>query len=106
MSVRKLHNTLVSDPNDGGLKYSRDKDDNIIISDFTLHWMLPPELKQMSSQYKVMCCCECSIYEKLYIRHCYPGVIGIWKNLNIKANILKAEGLVKNHITYMKQINI
>ena len=36
-SVRELHNSLVSDPNDGGLKNSMYEDDNIIVSDSTLH---------------------------------------------------------------------
>ena len=34
--VRELHNSLVSDPNDGGLKDARDEKNNIIISDYTL----------------------------------------------------------------------
>ena len=33
VSVRELHNSLVSDPNDGGLKDARDEDGKIIISD-------------------------------------------------------------------------
>ena len=33
VSVRELHNILVSDPNDGGLKDARDEDGKIIISD-------------------------------------------------------------------------
>ena len=33
VSVRKLHNSLLSDPNDGGLKDARDKYGKIIISD-------------------------------------------------------------------------
>ena len=33
VSVRELHNSLVSDPNDGGLKDARDEDVKIIISD-------------------------------------------------------------------------
>ena len=37
VSVRELHNSLVSDPNNGGVKDARDEDDNIIISDYTLH---------------------------------------------------------------------
>ena len=41
VSVRELYNSLVSDPNDGGLKNARDEDDNIIISDYTLRSMLP-----------------------------------------------------------------
>ena len=36
VSVRELHNILVSDPNYVGLKDARDEDDNIIISDSTL----------------------------------------------------------------------
>ena len=35
-SLRELHNSLVSDQNDGGLKFARDEDVNIIISDSTL----------------------------------------------------------------------
>ena len=49
VSVRELHNSLVSDLNDGGLKDTRDEDDNIIISDSTLRSMLPPQLKHISS---------------------------------------------------------
>ena len=36
VSVRELHNSLVSDPNDGGLKDARDEYGKIIISDSTL----------------------------------------------------------------------
>ena len=60
----ELHNILVSDPNDGGLKDARDEDNTIIISDSTLHSLLPPQLKQMSAQYKIMCGCECCISAK------------------------------------------
>ena len=56
--VRELHNSLVSDPNDGGLKDASDEDNNIIISDSTLLSLLPAQLKQMSARYKVMCGCE------------------------------------------------
>ena len=36
VSVREIHNSLVSDPNDSGIKYVRYEYDNIIISDSTL----------------------------------------------------------------------
>ena len=36
VSLRELHNSLVSDPNDGGLKDARDEYGKIIISDSTL----------------------------------------------------------------------
>ena len=45
VSVRELHTSLVSDPNDGGLKYARYEVDNIIISDSTLCSLLSPQLK-------------------------------------------------------------
>ena len=41
VSVRELHNGLVSDPNDGGLKDDRDEYGNNIISDSTLRSLLP-----------------------------------------------------------------
>ena len=42
VSVREIHHSLVSDPNDGGMKDVRDEDGNIIISEFTLRSLLPP----------------------------------------------------------------
>ena len=47
VSVRELYNILVCDPNDGGLKYLRDEEDNIIMSDSTLRSLLPSQLKQI-----------------------------------------------------------
>ena len=64
VSVRELNNNIVSDTNDGGIKDARYEDDNIIISDSTLHSLLPPELKKISAQYKVIWGCECCIYAK------------------------------------------
>ena len=49
VSVRELNHRTVSDPNDGGLKYSRDEDGKKFISDSTLRSLLPPQLKQMSA---------------------------------------------------------
>ena len=46
LSVRELHSSFVSDPNDGGLKYARYEDVNIIISDSTLRSLLPPQLRK------------------------------------------------------------
>ena len=42
VSVREPHNSLVSDPNYGGLKYARDENGKIIISYSTLCLLLPP----------------------------------------------------------------
>ena len=64
VSVRELHNNLVSATIYDGLKEARDEDDNIIIIDSTLCSLLPPSFKKMSSRYKVTCSCECCIYAK------------------------------------------
>ena len=42
-----MHHILVSDPNDGGLKYTMDEDDNITISYSKLRSLFPPQLKKM-----------------------------------------------------------
>ena len=65
MSVRELHNSLVSDLNGGSLKDARDEDGKIIISDSILRSLLPPQLKQMFARYKIMCGCECCISAKI-----------------------------------------
>ena len=43
VSVREIHNSLVIEPVDGGLKEARDAENNIIISDSTLCSLLPPQ---------------------------------------------------------------
>ena len=80
VSVRELHNILVSDPNDGGLKYAREKDGNIVISDSTLRSMLPPQLKKCPHVIRSCVDANVAFLLKVYIHHCYPGVIGTWKN--------------------------
>ena len=65
VSVRELHKNLASATKDGGLKEARDLDDNIIISDSTLHSLFPPQFKKISSRYKVMCGCKCCISAKI-----------------------------------------
>ena len=64
VSEIELHNILVSDPNDGGLKDARYEYDNIIISDSTLRSLFPPQLKKMSARFKIMSGCECFISAK------------------------------------------
>ena len=45
VSVREMRNSIVSDPNDNGLKDARDEYGKIIISDSTLRSLLPSQLK-------------------------------------------------------------
>ena len=106
MSVRELHNSLVSDPNDGGLKNARDENGKIIISDSTLSLLLPPQLKQMSERYMIMCGCECYIYAKrtnsslLSWRDRY---LKKFKDKNKKAQSRKSG---EKHIKYKQHIKI
>ena len=45
VSVRELHNNIVSGKKYGGLKEARDEYDNILINDSTLRSLFPPQLK-------------------------------------------------------------
>ena len=65
VSVRELHNSLVSGSNDGVLKDARYKYDNIIVSDSTLRSLFPPQLKHISACCNIMCGCECFVSDKL-----------------------------------------
>ena len=58
VSVRELHNSMVSPSEEGGLKEARDADNTIIISDSTLIKILPPQLNKMTYRYKFVCGCE------------------------------------------------
>ena len=106
VSVRELYNNLVSDPNGGGLKGARDEDDNIIISDSTFCSLLPPKLKQMSTRYKVICGCKFYISDKSIHSSLISWRDRYLKNSRIKAKMLKAEGLVRDHIKYIPHIKI
>ena len=77
VSGRELHNSLVSDPNYGGLKYARDEDGKIIISDSTLCSLLPPQLKKCPHVTRSCVVVNIAFLLKLYINHFYPDVIGI-----------------------------
>ena len=65
VSVQELNNSMVIPIEEDGLKEAREKDNYIIISDSTLQNILPPQLKSMTSEYKVMCGCECCISDKI-----------------------------------------
>ena len=104
--VQEIHNSMLSPQEEGGLKYSRYADNNIIISDSTLRHILPPQLKNMNFWYKVIFGCKCCMYSKsmhsssLSWRDRYP------KNSNIKVVTRKTEGLVKYPINYLRHIKI
>ena len=47
VSVRELHNNLIGDAENGGLKEAIYEDDNIIINDSTLNLLFPPQFKNV-----------------------------------------------------------
>ena len=55
---------MVITPDDSRLKEARDKDNNIIIRYYTLRNILPPQMNQMTSQYKFMYGYECRVSAK------------------------------------------
>ena len=50
VSVIELHNSLVSDPNDGVLKEARDEVNNIIIGDYILRRLFTLQLNVFPAQ--------------------------------------------------------
>ena len=77
VSVIELHKSLVSDLNDGGLKYARDEENNIIISDYTLISLLLPQLKKCQNDTRSCVVVNVTFILNIYNRHCYPGVMVI-----------------------------
>ena len=77
VSVREIHNSLVSDPNDGGITDARYEYGKIIISDSTLRSLLSNQLKKCLHVTILCVVVKVVFLIKLYNRHCYPGVIGI-----------------------------
>ena len=77
VSTRELHNGLVSDTNYGGLKEERDDKNIIFISDSTLQPLLPPQLKKCDHDTRSCVDVIVAFMVKVYMHHCYSGVIGI-----------------------------
>ena len=93
VSVRVLHNRIVSDTEYGGLKEARDAENNIIISDSTLYLLLTTQFLKNSSRYKVMCGCHCCIFSKSIHSSLLSWRYRYFKNLIIKSKMLKTEGM-------------
>ena len=65
VSVQELHNSTVIPPEECVLKEVRDADNNIIVDDSTFHDILPHQIKNITSIYKLICGCECCISAKI-----------------------------------------
>ena len=96
MSVRKLHNNLVSDTDNGGLKEARNAYNNIIISDSTLCSLSPPQLEKCRQDTRSCVVANVAYMPKVYIPHYCHGVIVFFLNSRIKYKIPKTKGLGEN----------
>ena len=71
ISVRELHNDLISTATGGlvdGLPEARDAKGKVVISDTSLRYLLPPQLKAMTERHKQMCGCEtCIVADQLQL---------------------------------------
>ena len=89
VSVREFHNSLVSDPKDGGLKEARYVENNIIISYCTLRSLLPPQQKKCQHNTRSCVVVNVANLPKAYIPKYYHGVIVILKTETSKPKFSK-----------------
>ena len=75
VSVIELYNNLASTTKYGGLKEARYEDDNIIIIDYTLSSLLPPQLKKCRQDKRLHVVVNVEYLPKVCIHHYYHGVI-------------------------------
>ena len=79
VSVQELHNILVCDPEDGGLKEAKDAENNIIISNSTLPSLFSTHLLKYHQDKRSCMVLNVVHMPKVYNpRYCH-GVIGILK---------------------------
>ena len=61
VSVRELHNDLLKD-----IPECTTVDGNVLVSDWKLRKLLPPEVRHMSNYYKTMCACIVCVQMRLH----------------------------------------
>ena len=91
VSIRELHNNLVSSTIYDGIKEARDEDYNIIIIDSTLHSPFQPQLKIYCQDTRSCVPVNVSYLPKVCIRHYYHCVIFIKKNKGFQPKFSKQE---------------
>ena len=79
VSVRELNNNLFSDTDSGGLKEARYEENNIVISDYKLCLLLPPQLKKCRQDKSSCVVANIAYLPKVYIYNYCHGKIVILK---------------------------
>ena len=77
VSVQELHKSIVSTPEEGGLKESIGADNNIIISDSTLRILSHPNLRRCLHGTRSYVVVSSAYLRTVFIHHYYHGVIAI-----------------------------
>ena len=91
-------------PKDSGLQEARYVKNKIINIDCTLQSILPPQLNNVSAQYKVMCGCECCISAKII----HPSLLSwhdrYFRKLDDISKNSQTEGREQLLISYLRHI--
>ena len=86
-SMRQLQNELIASPDDGGLLGDRQADTNdVIISDTTICSLVPPQLRPMKENHKMMCGCAICNTSKYF-----QGSLNAWRRKKLKIMKDKAD---------------
>ena len=56
--ICELHSDLIKPAQDGGFAEARDDNGRVIIGDFNLYKLIPPNAKLMSKQRRILCGCK------------------------------------------------
>ena len=104
MSVRELHNNIVSTTKYCGLEEAIDEDDNIIISDYTLCSLLPPHFKKFHQDIRSCVVANVAYLPRVCIHHYFHGVIVIKKTQGPQPKCSKQKFWGKSKFIYMKLI--
>ena len=106
VSVREIHNRLVSDTDDDGLKEAIDAENNIIISDSTLRSLLSPQLIKCHQDTRSCKVVSVVYLPKVCIPNYYHGLIIIKKIQGSQPKFSKQKVWGKIKFAYMKYIKI
>ena len=77
--ICELHSDLIKPAQDGGLAEARDDNGRVIISDFNLCKLIPPNVKPMSKQRRILCGCEICVSADI-LQHS----INAWRTKHLK----------------------
>ena len=106
VSFRELHNSTVITPEEGGLEEEIYAEDSIKISDLNLRKILPPQLKKMTDQYKLVCGSDCCISAKIIHSSLLTWIDFHLRHLKDTIHNAQKKGLMNDQVAYLKPIKM